>query len=86
MATILDERLGGKNNRGTKYRDPKTGRLASVPRCPPHHWIIDSANYGKCRKCGEERDFALIMRRAETLERMVRNNRGGKRGRKRKGA
>ena len=51
-----------------------------------HHWIIDSANYGKCRKCGEERDFALIMRRAETLERMVRNNRGGKRGRKRKGA
>ena len=22
-----------------------------------HHWIIDSRNYGICKKCGEEQDF-----------------------------
>lgn len=25
-----------------------------------HYWIIDSANYGVCRKCGELRQFPLF--------------------------
>lgn len=28
--------------------------------CPPHHWILDTNDYGKCCKCGAERDFRAI--------------------------
>lgn len=25
-----------------------------------HHWIIDQAGHGVCKKCGAEKDFPLI--------------------------
>jgi hypothetical protein len=33
--------------------------------CPPHHWNIDSNNYGRCIRpgCGVERDFAILQQR-----------------------
>jgi hypothetical protein len=29
-----------------------------------HHWIIDNENKGRCRKCGEERDFGKLLSRS----------------------
>jgi hypothetical protein len=28
-----------------------------------HYWIIDNKDIGRCRKCGEERDFGKLQRR-----------------------
>jgi len=59
---VFDARLGGKDTHGTKYRDLKTGWFTKPP-CPPHHWIIDSQNVGRCKKpgCGAVRDFGKEM-------------------------
>lgn len=58
---VFDPRLGGKDKHGSKYRDPKTGWFVSS--CPPHYWIIDSLNVGRCKKpgCGAVRDFGKEM-------------------------
>lgn len=64
---VFDPRLGGKDKHGSKYRDPKTGWFVSSlevkPTCPPHYWIIDSLNVGRCKKpgCGAVRDFGKEM-------------------------
>lgn len=40
-------------------------RVKSQPstsdKCPPHHWMIDSSNYGRCKYCPAERDFAVLL-------------------------
>lgn len=30
--------------------------------CPPHHWLIDSQNVGRCKKCGAVEDFGAKLR------------------------
>ena len=32
-------------------------------KCPPHHWIINSSNVGRCRDCPAERDFGMLLQR-----------------------
>ena len=32
-------------------------------KCPPHHWIINSSNVGRCRDCPEVRDFGMLLQR-----------------------
>jgi len=61
---VLDPRLGGKYGCGTKYRDRKTGHFVPSPKaraCPPHYWLIDSLNVGRCKFCNEVRDFGKEM-------------------------
>jgi hypothetical protein len=52
---VFDVRLGRRG--GTRFRDKRTGKLVPAPPCPPHYWVIDSSNVGRCRKCGEIKDF-----------------------------
>jgi hypothetical protein len=33
----------------------------SVAKCV-HHWLIDSSNVGRCRKCGRVKDFGRLLR------------------------
>ena len=70
------------------------GGLRRVARyvCPPHHWIIDSNNVGRCLYCPEVRDFGKLLR-AEDRRLGVTARRGSeatkrstKRGRPRKRA
>ena len=35
-------------------------------QCPPHYWIIDSDNQGRCRYCPETRDFQKLLRGTKT--------------------
>lgn len=60
---VFDPRLGGKDKHGSKYRDKRTGHFVLKRSCPPHYWIIDSLNVGRCKKpgCGEVRDFGKEM-------------------------
>jgi len=37
--------------------------MAKEHRCPPHHWIIDSDNIGRCKYCGAVRDFGKELRK-----------------------
>lgn len=64
---VLDPRLGGKDKHGSKYRDKRTGHFVPKPTCPPHYWIIDSQNVGRCNKpgygCGAVRDFGKELRK-----------------------
>jgi len=32
-------------------------------KCPPHYFIIDSDNVGRCRYCPEVRDFGRLLQR-----------------------
>lgn len=41
-----------------------------------HHWMIDSDNVGRCRYCGEVKDFGELLRRAGVLA--VAGRRGAK--------
>jgi hypothetical protein len=36
------------------------------PTCPPHYWLIDSQNVGRCKKpgCGAVRDFGKELKKA----------------------
>ncbi|MBA7669870.1 hypothetical protein ES703_78008 [subsurface metagenome] len=36
-------------------------------KCPPHHWIIDCNDIGRCIYCPEVRDFRKLQRREATL-------------------
>ena len=36
-------------------------------KCPPHHFIVDSNDVGRCIYCPEVRDFRKLQRRAERL-------------------
>ncbi len=36
------------------------GRAAQEHICPPHHWLIDSVGMGRCKYCGEMKDFAEL--------------------------
>ena len=33
-------------------------------KCPPHHWIINSVNVGRCIYCLEVQDFGGLLRKA----------------------
>ncbi len=35
--------------------------------CPPHYWFIDSRNVGRCKYCGEVRDFGRLLRKNMAL-------------------
>jgi hypothetical protein len=59
---VFDSRLGGNGKHGAKYRELKTGRFAKQT-CPPHYWLIDSQNIGRCKKCGEKRDFGKALKK-----------------------
>lgn len=32
----------------------------TLKRTCPHHWLIDDAELGKCKLCGEIRDFGRL--------------------------
>ena len=38
-----------------------------MPKHCVHHWMIDSENKGRCRNCGEERDFKMLQGREHGL-------------------
>ncbi len=48
-----------------------------------HHFIIDSDNVGRCRYCGEVRDFGKLQGRESKLSGLTAKS-GGKRGRREK--
>jgi hypothetical protein len=63
---VFDPRLGGKDQHGSKYRNPKTGWFVSslkVSTCPPHYWLINEKNVGCCKKCGAVRDFGKELKK-----------------------
>lgn len=31
-------------------------------KCPPHHWILDAVDYGRCKYCPAEKDFRALQR------------------------
>jgi hypothetical protein len=31
--------------------------------CPPHYWLVDSENVGKCKYCGQVKDFGELHRK-----------------------
>ena len=37
-------------------------RQVATHVCPPHHWIINSSNVGRCLYCPEVRDFGKLLR------------------------
>lgn len=43
------------------------GKKLKKPKCPPHFWIIDSENVGRCNKpgygCGAVRDFGKELKK-----------------------
>ena len=60
-------------------------------KCPPHHFVINSSNVGRCRYCPAVRDFGRLLQREGVFA--VAGRRGAKarkevlgkkRGRKRK--
>jgi len=60
-------------------------------KCPPHHWIINSSNVGRCRDCPAERDFGSLLQREGVFVAAARRGAnarketlGKKRGRKKK--
>jgi len=48
-------------------------------KCPPHRFIIDSDNVGRCRYCPEVRDFGRLLQR-EGHGLGLKPKRGGKKG------
>jgi len=44
-------------------------KTEAVNRCPPHYWILDSLNVGRCKNpgCGAVRDFGAEL--AKWMER-----------------
>lgn len=53
-------------------------------QCPPHHWVIDEFNVGRCIKpdCGAVRDFGALMKKERKIVGIVHlaPKGGGKRG------
>ena len=41
------------------------GKKLKKQTCPPHYWIIDSQDVGRCKKpgCGAVRDFRAELRK-----------------------
>ena len=39
--------------------------------CPPHYWIIDSENMGKCRWCPKTKDFAKLQAKENFTKRII---------------
>ena len=61
----------------TTYRqNGKTTEQAHI--CPPHHWLIDSAGMGRCKYCGEMKDFAKLRTKETTGLARAHSNRTGK--------
>jgi len=60
-------------------------------KCPPHHFIINSENVGRCKYCPEIRDFGRLLQKAGVFVAAGRRGAdarkealGEKRGRKKK--
>jgi len=53
-------------------------------KCPPHHFIINSSNVGRCKDCPEVRDFGRLLGREGFGVRSKSKN-GGTRGKRGKG-
>ena len=53
-------------------------------KCPPHHFIINSGNVGRCIYCPAVKDFGEILRREGHLlgSKSKKGGAKGKRGRK----
>ena len=58
----------------------------SNEQCPPHHWVIDNFNVGRCLRCGAVRDFGALMNKDKKAAGILHlaPKGGGKRGRPRK--
>ena len=55
-------------------------------KCPPHHFIINSENVGRCKYCPAVKDFGEILRREGYFasSKSKKGGKKGKRGRKKK--
>ena len=31
-------------------------------KCPPHHWILDENNIGRCKYCPAVKDFGALLK------------------------
>ena len=38
----------------------KQEQVTQSHMCPPHYWLIDSGNVGRCKYCGEVKDFGEL--------------------------
>ena len=54
-------------------------------QCPPHHWIIDDFNVGRCKKCPAVKDFGALMSKDRNFAEIV-HPKHSKRGKRRKQA
>ena len=50
-------------------------------KCPPHHFIINSYNVGRCKDCPEVRDFGGLLQR-EGFGLRSKSKNGGTKGKK----
>ena len=66
-----------------RHEAPKTIlEFEELKSCPPHVWVIDEHNVGRCRECGAVRDFgALQEREAKASDIAVKRGRGSRKGR-----
>jgi hypothetical protein len=61
------------------YKGDNVDKVQKKDSCPdgvPHFWDIDANNQGKCRRCGQERDFGVLLRREFKSFRNTRPKRG----------
>ena len=42
-------------------------------KCPPHHFIVDSNDVGRCAYCPEVRDFRKLQRRERNEGKLLRS-------------
>lgn len=58
----------------------------SNEQCPPHHWVIDQFNVGRCKKCPAVRNFGALLSKEVAKVSKLAQEHGAKRGRKKKQA
>jgi hypothetical protein len=44
------------------HREEKEEQVTQGHVCPPHYWLVDSGNVGRCKYCGEVKDFGELHR------------------------
>lgn len=39
----------------------KEEQVAPRHMCPPHYWLVGSGNVGRCKYCGEAKEFGVLL-------------------------
>ncbi len=53
-------------------------QVSQTHTCPPHFWFVDSVDVGRCKYCGEVKDFAKLRMTKTTGFAVAHSNRTGK--------